>query len=54
MLDPRTKDAIRNTASDVEVIKISMETLRKDNKYMKQVLREIKNSVVRGYKKDES
>ncbi len=51
-MDPRTKDAIRKTSADLEVVKINMETLKKDNKYMKGVLREIKNSVVRGYKKD--
>lgn len=54
MNDPRTTDAVRKLPPVLEALSNDMKTLKEDNKYMKEMLRAIKKSVVRKYGKGES
>lgn len=54
MSDPRISDAVRATRVTLEVLAQDLKEMRKDNLYMKKLLREIKTSVTRKYEKSAS
>lgn len=51
MADPRIGDAIRRLPDVLTAQAEALAALREDNKYMKQMLREIKKTVTRKYGK---
>lgn len=54
MIDPRSKDSIRNTESMVASLKLEVAALKEDIDVLTRITRDIKRSVVRKYGKDES
>ena len=51
MIDVRTKDAIRKLPKLFEAQALEIQNLKDSLAYMKEVLREIKKTVTRGYNK---
>ena len=49
MTDPRLLDVARENNRILEAMKTDVRTLREDNKYLKEMIREIKRSVTRKY-----